>query len=70
MEDGEKSANKFEAATGASNGGPLKANVQRKGHQLAIDRAVERFVHKRERNEIQERDTYARSCDDPRRSKG
>lgn len=69
MWDGEKWVNKVEGAMRASNSGPVKEDVQLKGRQMAIDRAVEHVVHKRERNKIQERSTYPRSRD-PRRSKG
>jgi hypothetical protein len=69
MWDGEKWVNKVEGGERASNSGETKAPVQATGRDMAIERGVEHFVHGKERNLIQERNTYPRSRD-PERSKG
>lgn len=69
MWDGEKWVNKVGGGERPSNSGPTKEPVQDKGRQMAIDRGVEHFVHRKENNTIQTRQTYPRSRD-PRSSKG
>lgn len=67
--DGEKWVNKVEGNTRASNTGPRKEDVQAIGRRMAIERGSEHLIHGKERNKIQERNTYPRSRD-PKRSKG
>jgi hypothetical protein len=61
--------NKVEGGKRVSNSGPRKEDVQAEGRKMAIERGVEHFIHKKERNKIQGRNTYPRSRD-PRGSKG
>lgn len=65
----ERWINETEGGTRPFGGGDRKEDVQAEGRDAAIRRGVEHFIHKKERNEIAERNTYPRSRD-PRRSKG
>jgi len=69
MWNGDKWVNKVEGGQRASNSADRKADAQATGRDMAIDRGVEHFIHGKERNLIQERNTYPRSRD-PRRSRG
>jgi hypothetical protein len=65
----EKWVNKVEGNQRPSSSGARKEDVQAEGREMAITRHVEHFIHKKERNKIQSRNTYPRSRD-PRTSKG
>ena len=69
MWDGDKWVNKVEGGQRASNSGATKDPVQDKGREMARERGVEHFIHRKADNTIQERNTYPRSRD-PRSSKG
>jgi uncharacterized protein DUF2188 len=60
--------NEVEGGQRASNSAPLKVEAQSTGHDMAVTRGVEHFIHNRD-GEIGERNTYPRSRD-PRSSKG
>ncbi len=51
------------------NSAPTKDPAQSKGREMAKERGVEHLTHRKEKNTIQERNTYPRGRD-PRRSKG
>lgn len=69
MWDGNKWINKVEGGQRPSNSGETKAPVQARGREMAIERGVEHYIHRKDNNTIQERNTYPRSRD-PRSSKG
>ena len=66
--EGGKWKNKVEGGTRASNVADTKAEAQRAGRGMAIDRGVEHFIRNKD-GEIGQRNTYPRSRD-PRSSRG
>jgi hypothetical protein len=65
---GDRWANRAEGNERVSNTAPTKAEAERVGREMAIDRDVEHLIHNRD-GRIGERNTYPRSRD-PRSSKG